>query len=123
MIEKAELLLEGSESYVPSTLAGLEAVLESAKQVYADKKAAQSTIDEATHALTREAAKARLMGDVDGNGMVDTGDGAKVLMAAAELSGLSEEQKLCGDVNGDGTVDTSDAALILKYASEMVNTL
>ena len=123
MIEKAELLLEGSESYVPSTLAGLEAVLESAKQVYADKKAAQSTIDEATRALTREAAKARLMGDVDGNGMVDTGDGAKVLMAAAELSGLSEEQKLCGDVNGDGTVDTSDAALILKYASEMVNTL
>ena len=123
MIEKAEQLLADRDAYVESTIAGLATVLETAREVYADRKASQTAIDDITRTLTREAAKARRIGDVDGNGTVDTGDSAMVLMAAAEFDNLSAEQQLCGDVNGDGAVDTADAAMILRYASELLNAL
>ena len=58
------------------------------------------------------------MGDVDGNGTVDSADSAEVLKAAAEAQTLDEMQSLAADVNGDGAADSSDAAEILMYAAE-----
>ena len=58
------------------------------------------------------------MGDVDGDGTVDTADSAKVLEAAAEAQALDEMQSLAADVNRDGAADSSDAAEILVYAAE-----
>ena len=72
--------------------------------------------------MTLKVAAARLMGDVDGDGAVTTGDSAALLKYAAELGVLSADQEACADVNGDGSVDTGDAVLILQYAAEEIFT-
>jgi hypothetical protein len=60
------------------------------------------------------------LGDVNGNGIVNTGDAVVVLKYSAEMIQLSKEQKEIADVNGDNTVNTADAVLILKYAAGMI---
>lgn len=62
-----------------------------------------------------------LLGDVNGDGMVDAGDAADILVEAA-LNGAGEsaftdEQKALADVNGDGIVEAADSAIILQYAA------
>ena len=53
------------------------------------------------------------LGDVNGDGYVDSDDAALILKYDVGLiDGLDEA---LGDVNGDGYVDSDDAALILKY--------
>ena len=70
--------------------------------------------------LTLKIAQARLLGDVNNDGKVNTADSTEVLRSAAELATLSEEAADSADVNGDGKVDTSDAVRILQYAAEMI---
>ena len=70
--------------------------------------------------LTLRVAEARLLGDVDGDGKVTTGDGAVLLRSAAELETLSAAAAASADVNGDGAADTSDAVRILQYAAEEI---
>lgn len=53
------------------------------------------------------------LGDVNGDGCVDSDDAAMILKADVGL--LDEAYVSVGDVNGDGCVDSDDAALILKY--------
>lgn len=61
-----------------------------------------------------------LIGDVDGNGKVDTFDAVVVLKYAAEMIQLDDNQLKAADTNKDGTVNTFDAVLILKYAADMI---
>lgn len=63
-----------------------------------------------------------LPGDVNGDGLVNASDAARILIAAAllgasETSGLTEAQEKAADVDGDGLVNSSDAALVLMYAA------
>ncbi len=62
------------------------------------------------------------LGDLDGDGIVNASDAARVLIAAAAMgagdsSGLTDAQMTAADVNNDGTVNASDAAIILIYAA------
>jgi hypothetical protein len=55
-----------------------------------------------------------LLGDVDGDGDVDSTDARIVLQASVGKVELSDEQKKAADFNGDGKVDSTDARLILQ---------
>ena len=60
------------------------------------------------------------LGDVNMDGIVNTGDAVVILKHSAEMIQLSDEQKVLADCNHDGNVNTGDAVLILKYAAGMI---
>ncbi|MBQ1519918.1 MAG: dockerin type I repeat-containing protein, partial [Clostridia bacterium] len=57
-----------------------------------------------------------LLGDVNGDGAVDSSDALLLLRASMGLAELDEAQLSAGDMNGDGAADTTDALLILRLA-------
>lgn len=119
-LEQADKILGESGKYLESSIAGLQAAADGARLVYEKEEADSSAVGEVLKMLIREILKARLMGDVDLNGAVDTQDAAILMRADAELEVLEEEQNLLADVNGDGVPDSSDAVVILQYAAEML---
>lgn len=121
MIVKAEEILENSDQYVADTLVGLSEALAAGQDVYEDVNALQPSIDDAVRNLTLEASEVRLLGDVNGDGRINTSDSTALLQAAAEYSALTGDDAAAADVNGDGVTNTSDAALILQYAAEKIS--
>ena len=85
-----------------------------------DDNAVQEVVDRVLETLTKECMEARILGDVDLNGTVDSADSALLLKYNAELTELTEEQCLVGDVNRDGVSDTADASAILELVSEKI---
>ena len=122
-LDKAAEILADTSKYVEESVAGLQAAADAAQAVYEKEEADTAEVGTAVKSLVDEILKARLMGDVDGNGIVDSADSAEVLSAAAEAQTLDEMQSLAADVNGDGAADSSDAAEILTYAAEQADTL
>jgi beta-glucosidase len=120
MIAKAEVVLANESAYVAGTVEGLADELAAAKEVYDNDDALQSDVNAAVKSLTLKVADARLVGDVDGDGLITTSDSAALLQYAAESRGLSVDEAAAADVNGDGEVDTSDAVQILQYAAEKI---
>lgn len=120
-LDKANEILTGSEKYVDETIAGLQAVVTEAQAVYESGEADADQVGEVLKKLVQEILKARLKGDADLNGVVDTRDSAEVLKHDAELKELTEEQLKAADVNGDGAANTDDAVSILKYASGKID--
>ncbi|MBQ8961512.1 MAG: hypothetical protein IJ071_09940 [Ruminococcus sp.] len=60
------------------------------------------------------------LGDVDNDGLIDSGDASLILLAYAQfsthgVSQLSEEQKTAADLDGDGLIDATDASTVLVY--------
>lgn len=123
VLNKAERILSESEKYLKSSIADLQTVTDEAKEVNEDPEIDVDRVREVLKKLIHEILKARLMGDVDQNGIVDTEDVAKLLRVQAELEELSEEQFQVADVNRDGDADSSDAVSILRYAAEMPDSL
>ena len=119
-LDKANDILSEKENYVESTIANLKAVAEEAQAVYEKEDAGTSEVGETVKRLVQEILKARLVGDVNLDGAVDSTDSAEVLQYAAEYKELTEEQHKAADVNGDGVSDSSDAAQILQYAAEII---
>ena len=117
-LDKANEILADPSDYVEESVAGLQAAADAAQAVYDREDADAAAVGEAVKSLVEEILKARLMGDVDSNGVVDSADSAEVLSAAAEAQALDEMQSLAADVNGDGAADSSDAAEILQFAAE-----
>lgn len=120
MLAKANEILENADAYTSDSIDGLAEAVADAQKVYDDEDAVQNEINEAVKALTLKAADARLKGDVNNDGKVDTNDSAAVLKASAELIDLDTDAQMAADVNGDGAADTNDAVLILQYAAETV---
>ncbi len=118
-LEKANEILAESDRYVEETITGLQAAVDEAQAVYDNEEADSSEVGEAVKVLVAEVLKARLLGDVDGNGAVETQDAAEVLKYAAETKELTEVQVKAADVNRDAVSDSSDVAVILQYAAEM----
>lgn len=58
--------------------------------------------------------KRPMLGDVNGDGDVNTLDVAAILRHDAGIGELTDEQLAAADVNGDGVVSTADAVAILK---------
>ena len=61
------------------------------------------------------------LGDVNGDGEIDTTDAYFIVMYYNEMMDLTEEQLLAADVNGDGEVDTTDAYYIVMFYNEMID--
>ena len=64
-----------------------------------------------------------LLGDVNGDSLVDTLDAMLILRWDAELIDTDELNLKMGDVNGDTLVDTLDAMLILRLDAELIDKL
>ena len=64
-----------------------------------------------------------LLGDVNGDGLVDTLDSMLILRWDAELIGADALNLKMGDTNGDGLVDTLDSMLILRLDAELIDKL
>ncbi len=62
-----------------------------------------------------------LLGDINGDGVVNTTDARLALQYAVEKITLTGSQLGLGDVDGDGIVNTTDARLILQYAVEKID--
>lgn len=119
-LDKANEIIKNKEKYLMESIEGLQAVTAEAQTVFDNGEADTTAVGEVLKKLIQEILKARLMGDVDMNGKVDTADSSKVLKSTAELAELTEEQNKVADVNGDGISDAADASAILKYAAEKV---
>ena len=116
VIAKAEAIVAAKDSYVSSTLNGLEEALAAA--VNDNPDALQDAINNAVTLLTEKVANVRLLGDVNNDGSVTTADSALLLRSAAELDTLDDAATVSADMNQDGIADTSDAVLILQTAAE-----
>ncbi len=62
-----------------------------------------------------------LLGDVDGNGKIDSTDARLVLQYAVKKVGASALDVDLADVDGNGKVDSTDARLILQYAVKKID--
>lgn len=60
-----------------------------------------------------------LVGDVDGNGKIETVDARLVLRVAANIDALSEDKLEAADANFDGIISLDDALIILKAAADI----
>jgi alpha-L-fucosidase 2 len=120
-LDKAEEILADSGRYVESSIAGLEAVTVESRAVYENQEADQNMTGDVLKKLIAEVLKARLLGDVNHDGAVDTQDASEVLAYSAEVYELTEEQLQAGDVNRDAVSDSGDAVVILQFAAEMIN--
>lgn len=70
--------------------------------------------------------EANILGDINGDGIVDAGDASDVLaeyanMAANNPSTFDDIQKAAADFNNDGKIDASDASGILAYYAYMAS--
>lgn len=119
-LNKADDILKNKEKYIAGSLEGLEEARVEADTVYQNQDAVQEEINVHVKKLIKECMEARILGDVDNNGAVNTEDSALVLQYSAEIQELAKEQKLAADVNQDKTVDTQDAVRILELVSEKI---
>ena len=63
----------------------------------------------------------RKLGDVTGEGNVDTLDAASVLQAVVNLYTFTSTDTFYGDVSGDGLTNTLDASMLLQYSVKLVD--
>ncbi len=64
-----------------------------------------------------------LLGDVNGDGIVDAADAGLISRYDAGLINLTAEQLQAGDVNKDGEVDAGDAGIISRYDAGLITKL
>ena len=62
------------------------------------------------------------VGDINGDGEVDSLDATSALKYDAGIIELNEKQLKAGDVNGDNEVDSLDATMILKFDAGIIDT-
>jgi fibronectin type 3 domain-containing protein len=60
--------------------------------------------------------QASVMGDLNGNGVVEAIDAYLALQIASGVLASTPQQLVAGDVNGNGQVEAADATMILYYA-------
>lgn len=58
-----------------------------------------------------------VLGDVNGDGVIDAADCARIMQYLNGMTELTAAQRAAADVDGDGTVGIADASLISKYCS------
>lgn len=63
------------------------------------------------------------LGDVNGDGYIDSADAMLCLRYSVGLAKLTEEQKRAANVNHDSFVDAGDAIKILRYDAKLIDSL
>ncbi len=76
-----------------------------------------------TTKVTDDSYKDCAVGDVDGNGYINSADAKLILDYVAGTAELFDSQKENGDVNLDGKLDNADVELIQAYATGTVKKL
>jgi hypothetical protein len=61
-----------------------------------------------------------ICGDVNDDGVVDSGDAILILQYSVGLIELTENQLRAGDCNNDGVVDSGDAILVLQFSVGLI---
>ncbi len=84
--------------------------------VYVDPTVEKLGHDYVDGVCTRCGDKDYILGDVDGNGKIESADARLALRAAVGLETLTEEQTLAADVDGTPGLSSSDARLILRVS-------
>ena len=62
---------------------------------------------------------AGLLGDANGDGVVDSADALAILRNSADLGEFDDTQKLLSDVDGDGVITAGDALEVLRYSAQL----
>lgn len=75
---------------------------------------ATAELDGKTYTDTKTREPVGILGDVNGDGTVDSADALMILRNSVGLESFGSDQTLIGDVNGDGTVDSADALEVLR---------
>lgn len=119
-LKNAQDILKNKNKYMADSIVGLDEIVSEAKRVSKNPDAQQDEINDMVKKVIDACLKARLKGDVDLNGCVDTSDSAMLLKYDAEMTDLTEEQLKIADVNEDGASDTADASKILQYSAETI---
>ena len=70
-----------------------------------------------TAAVTQDV-KIHLIGDVNGDGRVNTGDVSKIYAHAKKTTLMDGYEFLCADINGDGRVNTGDTSKAYAHAKK-----
>lgn len=122
-LDMANKILENTGKYLKDSIQGLQEVTNEAQSVYEDNNADTDRVGVVLKKLIGKILEARLIGDLDLNGVVDTNDSAILLKYDAEMKNLTDEQKAAADINRDGIPDSRDAVKILQYAGEMLDFL
>ena len=78
--------------------------------------APDSDADTTAPPATPDGNEALSLGDINGDGKVNSADARLALRAAVNLETLTETQRLAADVDKDGSIRSSDARLILRVA-------
>lgn len=120
-LKQADKILAESEKYVKTSIENLQAVTDEAKGVYEDPESDTVHVSEALQKLIQEILKARLLGDVNGDTLVDSADVVKLLRSSAEIEILAPDETEVGDVTQNGETDLYDAAMILQYVAESID--
>ena len=65
--------------------------------------------------------EALLIGDANGDEVINTADAVVVLKySAGMVTFANDDMEKCADTNYDGVVNTADAVVILRYAAGMI---
>ena len=67
--------------------------------------------------LAWQATETVTLGDLDGDGIVNSTDAATLYRLINSGAEMTEEQRTAADVNGDGDVNSTDAAIIYRVAN------
>ena len=70
---------------------------------------------------TKEEPKTAFLGDVTGDGKIDSEDSLYILRASVNLEKLSDEQTKLADINNDGKVLSDDALAVLRYSVKLTD--
>ena len=116
-----------------ATLAEAKALLEKVDDAalkkiveLADMATSQADVDALTPRLRAAIDAVELpadvtLGDVNGDGAIDTADAVLILQRAAKLIDDTALSAAAADVNGDGAIDTADAVLVLQKAAKLID--
>jgi len=70
-----------------------------------------------------------IVGDVNGNGRIESGDAVLINQSLAQLKDITDIQKLAADINNNGRIDIGDATKVARklvywdeYESSLVDT-
>lgn len=120
-VDYAKTLIE-SGKYTQESAEALEAAIAEAEMLINDAASGTEVTAEAVEAaLTKiescienlvEESTGLIMGDVNGDGIMDIDDATYLQKVLAKLAEVTDNVKLLGDVNGDGKLSIMDATMI-----------
>ena len=73
--------------------------------------------------VIKDASAISRIGDVDGNGVVDTKDALMIMQCINGDLIMTDDEFRRADLNGDGVLNSNEALRILQYINGNVNTL